>query len=414
MRYKKFSFAMLIVSIIAGLLYGLIMEFPYRLLYNLNIGDFRFPSVVLTLIYFLGLFITVGIAVALVSNIRYNQYNGTIHKKLFFISLILIILLSLLFEFLYDIVRKNVHLGTFDSYVFVIDESGSMTSSDPQEMRYDVIDKLLENKKDTFEYAIYAFSNDWIEVRKMAPKSDNIKWADVNGIKGGGTEIYRVLDGIYELIDNGELDADKKTRIILLSDGDPTEYYSKKEVQNMLAKYENKGITISSVGLLYDLQWYMEMIAESTGGVYVKCTNPSKLDSAMTTASIGTNFYRNLLGPRSSTFLPILLGLMRIIFVTGLGLIIALEKCAIAEKFVETKSVLISSVVGGILAGITIEIGYFLLPIFFQFLPGGTILQTMTPTLMRVITCVLIAFTVLREDALINDANMSVHKDYFY
>jgi len=64
--------------------------------------------------------------------------------------------------------------------------------------------------------------------------------------------------------------------------------------------------------------------------------------------------------------------------------VIAVEKTILAERFLDTSAVLMSSAIGSILAGICIEIGMNMLGVH--------------PTIMRMITCVLIAFTLLKND----------------
>ena len=119
-------------------------------------------------------------------------------------------------------------------------------------------------------------------------------------------------------------------------------------------------------------------------GVYVKVDDVSALEEAMTHAAATMNTNRNLLGYRACANLDILLGIMRVLFIAILGLVIALEKTILSERFLDTSSVLISSVVGSILAGLCIEIGMNTLGIH--------------PTIMRMITCALIAFTLLKKD----------------
>lgn len=128
----------------------------------------------------------------------------------------------------------------------------------------------------------------------------------------------------------------------------------------------------------------MTMIADKTGGVYVKAEDVTTLEAAMNQAAVSHNTARNLLGYRSAFFLNGLLGVMRIVFIALLGVVIAVEKTILAERFLDTSAVLMSSAIGSILAGICIEIGMNMLGVH--------------PTIMRMITCVLIAFTLLKND----------------
>ena len=60
------------------------------------------------------------------------------------------------------------------------------------------------------------------------------------------------------------------------------------------------------------------------------------------------------------------------------------EKTILSERFLDTSAVMQSSAIGSILAGICIELGMNMLGVH--------------PTIMRILTCILIAFTLLKND----------------
>ena len=116
----------------------------------------------------------------------------------------------------------------------------------------------------------------------------------------------------------------------------------------------------------------------------MKADDVSALEEAMNQAAVSQNTTRNLLGYRSAFFLNGLLGAMRIAFIAVLGIVIAVEKTILSERFLDTSAVMQSSAIGSILAGICIELGMNMLGVH--------------PTIMRILTCILIAFTLLKND----------------
>ena len=291
---------------------------------------------------------------------------------------------NIFFEFLYEIVSDRRKNEEITAYLFVLDDSGSMEVNDPDRVRYQVIDTLLADKPEDFQYGIYSFNDEIRVLREMAPKSQKTDYVypDV----AGGTRIRGVLSTIEQDLEDGTLSLDEHSRVILLSDGYATDIsvFSKNRVLNALKGLVKNGVSVSTVGLSDADDTLMTMIADKTGGVYVKAEDVTTLEAAMNQAAVSHNTARNLLGYRSAFFLNGLLGVMRIVFIALLGVVIAVEKTILAERFLDTSAVLMSSAIGSILAGICIEIGMNMLGVH--------------PTIMRMITCVLIAFTLLKND----------------
>lgn len=386
---KKFSWKMMIGTIIAGVLYGFIGELIYKVLSRL------IPSIPLTIIYFMGMFFFISLAVYLISRFIYSQMNKPIYMKLWLISMALMLVLSGLFEFIYDIIQERYDYAEAKSYIFAVDNSGSMEVNDPYASRYDAINKILESKDDDFEYAVYSFSDPeciFLE-RDMAPISDGV--TEIKPSNEGWTSIVTTIKTIADDIESGKLKADKSTRVILLTDGYPTDN-DFGEIMPQLTRFKNMEIPISTVGLVESDDNFMSMVAGATGGNYVRCDTLDTLEGALEEATVENKVYRNLLGFRSGTYLNWLLAILRILFVGALGIVMAIGKTAICEKFVNTTSVLVSSCISGILAGVCIEIG----------MNGLGINQTV----MRVIAAVLMAFTCLREDLFLNQLSNNKEK----
>ncbi len=377
MEKGRYSIIMLLGSILAGLVYAFLGEFFYSAAQNI------LPGIAITAVYFTGLFLFLGIAVYLIGKLVYSQSYSPVNKKQWILTFVLIIGLSCLFEFIYEIIQPGERLKDFDSYLFIIDDSGSMEITDPGFDRYKVIENMTKDKPEDFRYGIYSFSDETTVLRDMAPVS--VK-SDFAASLGGGTAIKGALTTVLADIDTGKLKDMGNCRILLLSDGEATDVdaFNKYRCTELLDDYAKKGISISTIGFEVPDDELMNLIADKTGGVYVKVENIDQLENGMMEAAKVNKIYRNLLGFRDNSFLNILLGILRIVFVAGLGVIIALEKTILCERFINTTSVLISSLFGGILAGICLEIGMNGLGI--------------PPVIMRTLTCILIAFVLLRQD----------------
>ena len=140
MAKGRYSIKMLLATIIAGVIYSVIAEIFYRVAEN------AMPGLVLIPLYFTGLFLVLGGTVLLTGKMIYSRSAGTVNKKQWLIALLLIVVLSVFFEFLYEIVSDRRKNEEITAYLFVLDDSGSMEVNDPDRVRYQVIDTLLADK----------------------------------------------------------------------------------------------------------------------------------------------------------------------------------------------------------------------------------------------------------------------------
>ena len=82
------------------------------------------PGLVLIPLYFTGLFLVLGGTVLLTGKMIYRRSAGTVNKKQWLIALLLIVVLSVFFEFLYEIVSDRRKNEEITAYLFVLDDSG--------------------------------------------------------------------------------------------------------------------------------------------------------------------------------------------------------------------------------------------------------------------------------------------------
>lgn len=377
---KRFSIKMIIGSILAGFIYGVIGELIYKSM-TLTVSH-----IIVVMLYFTGMFLFFGIAVYVIGKFGNYQSYTAVNKKQWLLTFILILFLSSLFEFFYSQISLKITKQDFLSYLFIVDNSSSMDKTDPDGMRYKAIDKLLEDKNSKFEYAVYKFSDSTQLVREMAPISnESTKYKIVNM---GDTRIANALETIIQDIKSGKMVLRGNCRIILLSDGAATDIddSNMNTYINKLEWFKEQGISISTVGMTSAADTGLLMTtAESTDGMFVTVDNVEQLEQEMKQIVEEVQEERNLLEVRTENNINLLLAVLHILFIVCLGVVIAVEKAILCERFINTNTVLSSSIVGSVLAGIFMEVG-----MNFINIPSH---------IVRITVCVLIAFTLLHEDS---------------
>ena len=265
------------------------------------------------------------------------KYNGT-HEKMehpvanFAAGLALFLVAVLGLEFLYELGLKTT-VQNVDSYVFVIDDSGSMTGSDPNKMRVSSIEKILADKDGDFQYAIYSFSDTYTQIRPMLPKRHSTAQPQMES--SGGTSIYGTLCGILDDVDAGRLKVTGNTRLLFLSDGAATDMsgYFNSSLRDVLRRYVEKSLVISTVGLGRGADAAtLKRIANSTGGVFISAEDADQLTGAMVEASV-QSADRTLLTIRFFCKTEALHAVMRIVFLLIISVILQLLKIEVYGKY---------------------------------------------------------------------------------
>lgn len=378
-NYKKSYWSMIIVTVLMGLLYGIICNPIFDIL-----AEYIWTPLVVGL-YFGGFSTILAILIFLLTKILLHTQHkgGNIWKVIGYIAIIFVC--SILFEFLYEL-DASVTTPEATSYVFLIDNSGSMEQSDPKQKRIEAIKSSLSDREADFPYTVVSFSDEFHLVRNMASIENGIEVDQMQ--PEGGTSILGSLEGVHDMLTDGTLEGGDAPRVLLISDGYPTDsgfIFKNYKIKKLLRKYTESGISISTVGLGDDDEKLMRTIAEGSGGCYVDVEDASELVQAMGTAIRTNTNERNLLSLRYTRILPILYAVMRIVFLGILGIGIAFMKTEVCEKFIDTKRVLRFSIIFGILAGAIIELGINLIGI--------------SPWVMRVLMCILLAITIVTIDA---------------
>ena len=243
-----------------------------------------------------------------------NPRNISENIRMSFLLLAVIFALTIGLEFLYELGIQEISEPT--SYVFVIDDSGSMSENDPQNERVSAIRKIMEKQSPDFPYAVYRFTDTCTKLKDMAPYRSGDSYEFYSE---GNTNILGALEVVLSELKNydGEI-----PRILLLSDGS-----SSSVGKNLIIdECRENSVSISSISfgnrftnhLLSDL-------AKKTGGVYINAADSDELYQQMETAIL-TSAERNLLSERYTPHLNALYAVLRIVFLTLIGFVWSLFK----------------------------------------------------------------------------------------
>lgn len=323
-------------------------------------------------IEFLLFYIVLTVTIAIVNSISRNQEDDILFLDsrvkivgMLMIGGIVILGLSILFQFLYEL-NSEIESEHPSSYIFVIDDSGSMESNDPSALRYAAIEEVLDGMPEEFPYMIYQFSHGVNVLRDMAPISEGMEEFPV--YNGGDTRIRNVLKQIYADYESGVWSDSVAPRVILLTDGYATDIGLFRSCVGILKKFSKAHITISTVGLGNVDENLMKKIANITNGVFVDVSDTSLIRDAMAEAARHYSSDKDLLSYRSTKELNWLYTILRVLFLSILGTLIGIMMIFASTKEDDTLLIVVSSAIKAILGALLMEVGIQVLGISWQFI----------------------------------------------
>lgn len=322
------------------------------------------PSIVLVGIYFAIVALCVGIG-CLVAEMISPKLNGQSWKqrylglswKLLPLTVVLLLGVGALTEFVYELNFGGIK--PVKNVVMVIDDSGSMMQSDPDNSRYTAAKSLVQQMDEDNQVAVVTFSQDASVVQPLVPlsKAQNREQvaAVISGLQTteGGTNISGALTEAMNVI-NGD-QGSRGAMVILLSDG-----FSQFDTSTELAEYINNGIAVNTIGLALNDpsgSYLLQDIAGRTGGQYYDVTDANRLGDVFQQIydRLGD---RTLLTERSdatadSPYYAVvrILALILIGTALGLGLGIVFDNRHLARSFS------VGGAVSGLGAGLILEFG---------------------------------------------------------
>lgn len=245
---------------------------------------------------------------------RKDEWGGVYRRAALCIPLIF--LMAGVLEFVYEV--GNMQMGNPTSYVFVIDDSGSMSGNDPEQKRAAAIASFMAKEQFNAPYAVYGFTTDAYLIKGLSPytTSDSFEFAS-----DGGTDVLHSLDQVLADLSSGKLgNVGEAPRILLFSDGESSSFGWRRIAKDS----RSSNAVVSTIGFGYDSS-LLRNIAERTGGVFVQIDDIDSLQAEMEVA-ISSNASRNLISSRAAIRLDWLYALMRVLFLIIIGIIWSLMK----------------------------------------------------------------------------------------
>jgi len=279
-RNGSFDIVSLIISIVAAVLWFFIGE--------ILLGDAKlqgFPRLVYVPAYFAGL--AVFQICALLISRAVGKYGKSSEKDNIYtlFTVIAIILVAALGEFCYeqDITIQSQQTGA-TGYIFVVDDSGSMSWNDPQSVRDDAIMDVMGNLHGNANFCVYLFGNDCKLVQDVIPVSQaaDIELPINQGLVGGGTYYDIALNKVLNDLKNGVIDLGAAPMMFFVSDGESSD-----NVSSILNEYKSLGVQINTIFLedpSRPSQSNLDMIkyiAEATDGEFNYVSGAASLSVTM-------------------------------------------------------------------------------------------------------------------------------------
>ena len=200
---SRFYMGMLIAGLAAGVLSCVIVEQLFQRYYlswpNLILVGASIAVTTFLLVFFCGALESFKMAIS-------DHFGGVSLLKALLFALagsIVVGALAIGLEFLYELGFEQSGVN-YDDYIFVVDDSGSMSGNDPRDQRYSALTQLLDRMDDSNQVGIIRFSSGIDdEIEPAVVDSDHkdalTAFIDQQITYGGGTDIALGLERAYEM-----------------------------------------------------------------------------------------------------------------------------------------------------------------------------------------------------------------------
>ena len=176
------------------------------------------------------------------------------------------------------------------SVAFVIDDSGSMASNDPQDKRIDAAKQAVSSLTTDDRYAIIKFESDSETLQDFTNHPEDAQDDYDEFESSGGTDIGGAVEETIELLK--EEDKDRNKIILLLTDGEDTNLSSEKD--ELVQQANDLGIVIFGIGLeantnsKLNFDVFSNLATETTGKFYrINETGLTDIFTEITSATVG-------------------------------------------------------------------------------------------------------------------------------
>lgn len=295
-------------------------------------------------------------------NLRSGSWTGKnigIGFLMTFLAAVVFFLLGMLFQFLYGLGLNIRTAGNVQDYIVLIDNSGSTYDTDPNEERFSSVVSLVQGLDNTHSIMAKVFDETVLGTFPMTPAGPDT----VNSLQSffgqydsnGGTDLQNVLmETVNEYTPTG-----RDTAVVLLSDG-----ISNVDYDAIAAEYTAKNLPIFCVSFAdsdREGRGVLTDIADQTNGYFYEIEELSNLSQTVETMIKLAN-RRQLLDPRRGLDLQNNLArVLRVVFVTVLGVLVAVAVGLAVDSSTVMTSGMPVHAVGALLAGLLAEFGWSLL-----------------------------------------------------
>lgn len=307
-----------------------------------------------SLIFLIGLFLWSCLSFRFSENVLTGKRSSRLVIVILIISCVVISALAGIAQIIYNLSIDN-SVSAATSFVFLLDDSGSMDDSDPNNLRYEAMNSLLKESGDSFPYMVYSFSDSTSIVQEMTTVGEGLPMKK-NKPYGNTAMKGALQDLIADYLDGKWSNCGAAPKVILLSDGFPTDVGLVSELKSILAEYAKQGITVSTVGLEYADVRLLSAIASKTGGIYCNADDASQLLSAFNSAATESPD-RSLLNVRPVVKNDIVYCILRILLVTVLGISISFATIIAYGRHENGLSILVIGAVKSLIAALVLELG---------------------------------------------------------
>ena len=306
--------AMLIITLIGAIVAWLLCSLVYELLLIKVPGLLLIPMVTALFMLLIGAVVIIGskLTRSFRSDVITGKLSGDRNFLYLLIGTLICFVVMIPLEMLYEITLTKKDPFTASTYIFLVDDSGSMSSSDPKEMRYSAITGIMQNKSPDTAFAVYAFADNVEVALPMQTVSAGIP--TLTETQGGGTAMGTALTRIIDDVEAGTLGTLSNPIVVLITDGRSNDMYMGDAYDALLQRYVNAGIPISPVGLGNVDRRMLNYTAAFTGGNFVDIRHAGAFRGAVELAAEGAS--RDLLSFRSELQYSWLHGIMRVLFIT--------------------------------------------------------------------------------------------------
>lgn len=363
---KRINLTMTIMSLIGGVLGFIIGEIL------LSLYKYTLPNSVLMGLYFGILAFCIGVMCLIAEMISprlngygwKNNYLKTSFKFLIPCTLVAMFIMGTIFQFVYQMnIGKTKKIN---DVVMLLDTSGSMKETDPENERFKATLNLLNSMKEDNRASIYKF-NDNVEkilpMTEITPDTKDYVEEKLEEHKNpvGKTNMSEALKEAYKEIESTSSN-DRSAMIILLSDGGDS-FNLNSEFEDTMNPIIERGIPVYTIGMSSGNDSSMlKKIARETGGAYHNVENVKELNDVFNKI-YNSREQRLLVDKRNGVSEEkTLYMILRILFVAILGALIPVCVSFVFDNKNLLKGFIIGGSISGIVAGLIIEYGFLHLP----------------------------------------------------